>query len=319
MTNDRLLSTLEYLWKETDVRHTVSCVDIMKYLSTRGIKVPTRNTVYKDIKTLQDFGIPIEKYKGTQNRYWIDQRVFTDAELQLLTDAVQAAQFISRKRSGEILEKLAVFAGRDENELLKRKLTVGLRPKSTNENILFIVNELQHAINRHRKVTFRYMDYNEKKKKVFRHDGQLYSLSPYSMLWNGDNYYVIGWSDSHEKVVTFRVNRIDNVTVTAERAVGRPKGYRESDYYSEIFSMYDGPECDVQLLCTNDMMNVIVDRFGLGADTKVMDEDHFRADVTVRLSTTFYGWLCSLAGKVKLVSPQSAVDELQELLRKMQG
>ncbi|MBQ8995162.1 MAG: WYL domain-containing protein [Oscillospiraceae bacterium] len=317
MTKNRLLLTLQYLWNETDADHKVSGVGLMKYLASRGLKPPTRNTIYKDIAELQEFGVRIEKYKGTQNWYWIDERVFSGAELQLLVDAVQAATFISRKKSTQLIEKLAVFAGRDEDEVLNRKLHTAIRPKSSNDDLLYIVNEIQYAINKKRKITFLYADYNERKKKVYRHDSQIYVVSPYSMLWNDDNYYMIGWSDSHDKVVCFRVNRIEKVSVIGDRAVRKPKGYREQDYYSQIFSMYDGLECEVKLLCTNDMMNIIVDRFGLSVKTDIMDSEHFRVTATVRLSTTFYGWICSLGGKVKLLSPQEAVDGLHELIAKI--
>ncbi len=78
--------------------------------------------------------------------------------------------------------------------------------------------------------------------------------------------------------------------------------------------MYDGPECEVVLVCTNDMMNIIVDRFGTGVDTWVLDSEHFGVRTKVHLSNTFYGWICTLGGKIKLISPQVAVDQLHALV-----
>ncbi len=223
---NKLLLLARYLWENTDQNHTASVADIADYLEKNGAGKITRATVYNDIKTLQEFGIPVEKYKGTQNHYWISERVFSEAELQLLVDAVQAARFITRKRSSEIIDKLSRFTN-DNSEVLNRKLLLGALPKSTNENILFSVNELQYAINHKRKVTFRYVDYAPNKKKVFRHDGQLYSVSPFSILWNGDNYYMIGWSDSHGKIACFRVNRMVQTTATDILGVTKPKDYKE--------------------------------------------------------------------------------------------
>ena len=85
--------------------------------------------------------------------------MFSSAELQLLVDAVQAAQFISKKKSEEIIDKLTMFAGFGSGDLLNRKLLIASRPKSSNENILFVVNELQYAINHKKKVQFKYVDY----------------------------------------------------------------------------------------------------------------------------------------------------------------
>ena len=318
MVKNRLLLTLKYLWEETDESHTVSCVDIMNFLEENGFKRPTRNSVYSDIAALQDIGIDINIHRGTQNRYKIVSRVFDMAELQLLVDAVQASQFISKTSSEKLVDKLSFFAGKGGGELINRKLLIGERPKSNNEKLLYVVNELQYAINHKRKVQFGYVDYGPDKKKKLRHGGMMYTVSPYSMLWNGDNYYMIGWSDTHNEIRRFRVDRIPKITVTAEEAVKKPRSYREKDYYSQIFSMFDGPECEVVLLCTNDLMNLIIDRFGIKVNTEIVDEEHFKVTTKVHLSNMFYGWICSMGGKIKLLGPEEAVNELHELLGKIE-
>ena len=318
MVKNRLLLTLKYLWEETDSTHTVSCVDIMDYLVENGFKRPTRNSVYSDIAALKEIGIDIDIYRGTQNRYKIASRVFDNAELQLLVDAVQASQFISKASSEKIVDKLSMFAGKGAEELINRKLLIAERPKSNNEKLLYVVNELQYAINHKKKVEFQYVDYGPNKKQVFRHGGQVYSVSPYSMLWNGDKYYMIGWSDLHDEIRRFRVNRIPKIEVTEKDAVKRPRTYKERDYYSEIFSMFEGPECEVEMLCTNDLMNLIIDRFGLRVNTEIVDAEHFKVTTKVHLSNMFYGWICSIGGKIKLLGPDKAVEELHELLGKIE-
>ena len=317
MLKERILLTLKYLWEESTADHYVTCVDIMQFLEKNGIKAPSRNTIYKDIKQLQELGIDIDQYKGTQNHYWIRDRIFTTTELQLLIDAVQAAQFISKGISNEIIDKLSVFAEPGNTELINRKLLVASRPKSTNERLFFNVNELQHAIAHKKKVRFLYVDYDPSKKKVYRHDNQVYYVSPFSMLWNGDNYYMIGWSDSHGKVACFRVDRMDRVSAVDEKAHSKPIGYKESEFYSQIFSMYDGPECEVELICINEMMNTIIDRFGSVVETEIIDEDHFKVVANVHLSNNFFGWLCALAGKIKLISPLEAIEQLHDLIQKV--
>ena len=57
------------------------------------------------------------------------------------------------------------------------------------------------------------------------------------------------------------------------------------------------------------------EQFPNGVETHMVNSDHFNVSATVHLSTTLYGWLCGLAGKVKLISPQAAVDELHQLVQ----
>lgn len=70
------------------------------------------------------------------------------------------------------------------------------------------MNTINDAINEGRQISFQYYDYTGLKKKVLKNKGEVYKLSPYHLLWNGDYYYVIGYSEKKSKFVTFRVDRI---------------------------------------------------------------------------------------------------------------
>ena len=65
-----------------------------------------------------------------------------------------------------------------------------------------------HAINAGKQISFQYYDYTGLKKKVFKNKGEVYKLSPYKLLWCGDYYYVLGYSEKKSKVINFRVDRI---------------------------------------------------------------------------------------------------------------
>ena len=82
------------------------------------------------------------------------------------------------------------------------------RIKPDNEQIYYIVDTINDAINEGRQISFQYYDYTGLEKKVLKNKGEGYKLSPYHLLWNGDYYYVIGYSEKKGKVVTFRVDRI---------------------------------------------------------------------------------------------------------------
>ncbi len=99
-------------------------------------------------------------------------------------------------------------------------------------------------------------------------------------------------------------------------AVPKPNDFDVSDYFSQIFSMYDGSECKVTLLCENELMKHIIDRFGENVFTAPKDENHFIVKTPVSLSQTFYGWVFSFGGKMKITAPQEAVDGFSRILDK---
>ena len=135
------------------------------------------------------------------------------------------------------------------------------------------------------------------------------------MLWNSDCYYVLGFSDSHGKTITFRVDRIAVPEPSDEPAVPAPKDFDPSVYTKGVFQMYDGSEQDVILKCENTLMKSIIDRFGEDVETSVTDDEHFTARVRISASPTFYGWVFGFAGKMKIIAPQSVADEYIRLAR----
>lgn len=312
LTN-RTLIILKYLWETTDETHPVSLGDISAYLEQYEITADPR-TLRKDIEQLVEFGIDIVKDRKVQNLYHVASRHFEAPEVKLLIDAVQSARFITPKKSKKLVKSLEAFAAPHDTALLKRQLYIDSRSKATNEGIYVSVDRIQTAITEQKKIAFRYFDYSPSKERIHRHDGQVYSVSPYALLWNNDTYYLVGFHDYRKQVAKFRVDRIDNLEITDEIAVCKPEDFDVSEYFVQEFSMLNGKECKVKLICENTLMNSIIDRFGESVSTQMLDRNHFSVEVTVDLSNNFYGWVFASAGKMKIVDPAEAVVGFRRVL-----
>ena len=193
MVNDsriRILRILEILRSESDENHPITIVEILKILNERWNMDSYRITVQKDIAALIDAGYPIEVVRSTQNRYYVTEQMFELPELKLLIDAVESGKFISEKKSRELTEKLTALAIRSDRDSLKRNISITDRIKNGNEQLYYIMDVLNEAINRKRKVSFLYFEYHAGKSKKLKNDGDPYILSPYTLTWNGDFYYV---------------------------------------------------------------------------------------------------------------------------------
>ena len=81
------------------------------------------------------------------------------------------------------------------------------------------------------------------------------------------------------------------------------------------FPCWAAAPCTVELLCENALMGSIVDRFGASAKTEIVDDGHFKVWAEVELSGTFYGWVFSSMGRMRLLSPHEAVREFREVMR----
>ena len=313
MLINRTLLIFKYLWETTDESHPASLADISAFLKRHEITADPR-TLRKDIEQLTEFGVDIVKDRRVQNLYHVATRQLEAPEVKLLIDAVQSARFITPRKSKALVKRLSSFVAPGDTALLKRHLYIDSRSKATNESIYLNVDRIQTAITERKKISFCYFDYSPSKERVLRHGGQVYSVSPFAMLWNNDTYYLVGFHDYRQQVAKFRVDRIVQMEVTDETAVKKPKGFDVSEFFTQEFSMLNGKTCCITLLCENTLMNSIIDRFGEDVSTQVVDESHFSVEVTVNLSSNFYGWVFASGGKMRITAPQEAVDGFQRML-----
>ena len=312
MTNDsrkRILLTLKYLYDTTNEQHPATVGSIIAYLAENGVQAG-RMSIYADIDLLINTGADIICNRRTQNQYHIGRRTFELPELKLLADAIESSHFITRSKSGELITKLTALINSHDAVQLNRRLYIMETAKPENERIYYSIDTLQSAIAEKRKVIFKYWDYTPHKKKVLKHDGKIYYFSPYAMKWNEDFYYAIGYSETHSKIVQFRIDKMNNVALTDLPAV-ESTNFDVTAFTKKIFGMYDDVIEPVRLICDNNRMYNIIDRFGVNVQTSIADDKHFYADVNVAPSPPFFAWVFTFAGAVRIVSPQSVINEMR--------
>lgn len=199
---------IQILKERTDEDHYLTTSQLCSFLKNE-YGMETHRTTYKsDIEMLQQAGISIQAVRSSQNQYNYIERDFDTAELKLLIDAVMSAKFMTKTKSDQLVAKLTAFAGANKARELKRNLTVDGRYKMENEQILMTIDAINDAINQRRKIKFQKIEDNVKKEQVLHHGGETYSFGPYSLVWDGDFYYVVGFSDKYRSIGSHRVDRI---------------------------------------------------------------------------------------------------------------
>lgn len=318
MVNDgkiRLLRMLELLQNESDEQHPISTPDAIRILKERWGLDAYRITVQRDVEALVAAGYDVRTIHARQNRYYMASRTFAPAELKLLTDAVASSKFITASKSKVLAGKIATLTNLQRAAELNRNIAITDRIKPKNEGIYEYIDIVNRAINEKRKISFRYFCYNAAKRKRLKNGGQAYVFSPYTLTWNGDCYYMVGWSDKHNKLATFRVDRISEPPeILKNAAVKKPKGYSIADFSEKAFQLFDGERTQVTLLCHEDAMNSVLDHFGDKAKTRQTDETHFELTAEVSLSPTFFAWVFQFGGKIKIRGPEEVCKGFQALL-----
>lgn len=137
------------------------------------------------------------------------------------------------------------------------------RVKPGNENIFYYVDLINNAIELRRKINFQIIEFDGRKKKVLRHNGEVYTISSYAMYWSDDYYYVVGWSDKRETMAVYRIDRMEAPQILDEKAVKKPKGFHVTDYSHKVFEMFTSEEVRVKIECRNNLVKYVIDRFGM--------------------------------------------------------
>lgn len=309
----KLMYLMDKFMKDTDDEHGITIADMIAYLEANDIRAE-RKSLYDDVETLRSYGMDIVMEKKDKKAYYkLVSRNFELAELKLLVDSVQSAKFITSKKTEELIKKLESLSSKHQAVELQRQVYVLNRVKNPNEKIYLYVDMLHHAIHNDHKVAFKYTSWNLKKQLVPKHDGKVYRISPWALTWDDENYYLICFDEEENKIKHFRVDKMLSLEELTEGRLGKDEfsGFDLATYSKKVFGMYGGEEQTVKLRVNNNLVGVIIDRFG--TDINIIpdkDKEHFTVNVEVASSNQFLGWIIGLGDGVEIISPTELRDKM---------
>ncbi len=309
----KLLFLLRYLMQHSDEEHPVSMAQIIEELARNGISAE-RKSIYDDVESLRLFGIDIVQLKGKNGGYYIGERDFELPELKLLVDSVQSSKFITQDKTCKLIKKIENLASAYDGQLLQRQVYVTNRVKSMNESIYYAVDVISDAITQNKKIKYQYFEYNVAKERVLRHNGDFYQVSPFALIWDDENYYMLAWDSAAEKMKHYRVDKMQKVSLTDDERDGI-KEFEKVDmsaYTKTVFGMFGGNEQKVKLRFANHLVGAVLDRFG--RDTIIIKdgEEHFTVTVSVVVSPQFFGWVFGFGKDIEILSPEDVHIEMKK-------
>lgn len=310
----KLLKLLEMLRQDTDEQHPLPTNEICRRLANMDISCD-RRTLARDIALLNDQGFEVMwRWVGKEKGYYIEDRSFSVPELKIMIDAIQAASFITEKKTTELIDKIANLGGSHRADILKGNMVCFNTRKHSNESIYYNVGYLEDAIEQQKKVIFCYFDLDENGEKVYRRDGHHYVVEPVSLVFNEDNYYIVVYSSKHDNTANYRVDRMDKVEIidepVSEKAVSLRAEMRE--YTGQAFKMYGGQPVDIVIEFDSKLIGVVYDKFGEGTKMMRSSDDKCIATLKVQTSPVFWGWLFQFAGQMKIISPDSVIEDYKK-------
>ena len=315
----KMLYLLKIFSEETDDLHPLTMPEIISKLAAYGVNA-NRKTLYLDFEELRNFGLDIISNKVGHDCYYnIGSRDFELPELKLLVDSVQSAKFITDRKSGELIKKLESLVSKYEGKQLQRQVVISGRVKAMNESIYYNVDKLHEAIGAGCQIRFKYYQWNVDKQMELRKDGAWYQVSPWALMWDDENYYLVAFDAGDGKIKHYRVDKMLSISVTKDKRLGQEqfKRFDMPRYTKSLFGMYGGEQVKVMLEARNDMVGVIIDRFGKDILIAPVDSERFRVNVDVSMSNQFLGWIMAVGDGVKIVGPDKVVEKMRAEVRRL--
>lgn len=207
----KLLVLWDILCKNTDENHALNTDEISELLALRGLNV-SRKILVQDIATLCDNGYEVLSYKKKYHYYYVVNRSLETAEVVMLADVINASKLpVAQKKAlvGRLTETLCTH----QAESISKHIISLDKGRKGSSSFIYNVDAIERAINENKQISFLYFNYDEKHKKVYRKNGNRYTVSPAFMVWNKDNYYLLCFSKGHDDLVTYRLDKMESVKV----------------------------------------------------------------------------------------------------------
>lgn len=321
---EKVIRVLQIL-QTTDKKTPVNALQIVNKLENEYVIGKTdRRSIYKDIKMLQYCGYPIEQPKNKKQGWYMDKHIFDDWEIKVMMDAVLQARCVSVAEANNIREKLLELTSNRG----RSRFSHMIMPVSCNVEVDTKLGEyieiMLEAMYINKKIQFQYTEINDNMKKVLRREGKVYILNLYAIYWSNNNYYLIGSHDNHEGLTSYRLDRIENLTMSeeylidAKEKIGQNPELYIQEYIEKSVNHFSGESIRIVVAYEpNQVTNAILYDFA-GSSVKVRKQPNgsCTAVFSKMNSVTLMGWFMQYANMFKVIEPEKLRNELQEQLKK---
>ncbi len=313
----KLLYLKEIFEKYSDEDNILNANEIVDLLFNYGIECE-RKSIYKDIEILIEYGMDIIKTSKPKTGFFLASRDFEVAELRMINDAIQAANFISKKKTANLLKKTDSLVSESQSLRLKNQVFIDNRNKCKNEEIFYNIDALDTAIKNGKKVHLKYTRRKLDERFAAAKEEKEFILSPYALVWANDHYYLVANNEKYDNLMNLRIDRIKNVQVLelTRRHFSEFTPYKNrfdvADYVSKAFNMFSGTAEITELKCRVEIIEEILDRFGDKITIRKGEDGWFYVHDELFVNDGLASWIMQFGDNIKVIFPVSLKNLITE-------
>ncbi|MCI1773532.1 MAG: YafY family transcriptional regulator [Paenibacillus lautus] len=274
-------------------------------------------TIYRDMDTLCQAGIPIVAHQGItggfeiMEHYMIDKYWLSAEEMSTLVTAVKGlSSALEDPQMGMLLEKIKALLRRVEqglgDEYRKEPVVMDFQPWGQRQGLKPAVGLLKQAIHDKRRVQMEYIDAEG--------GAERRTIEPVSLFLKGNVWYVQAFCLEREDFRLFRLSRIQDIKMLSEAYEPRPWPGKERLEWDSSWS--NAQEQETVLLFEAAARQRVADMFPPEQVT-VNPDGSLRVHVLYKLDEWFYGMILSFGDQVLVELPGEAAEEVKRRAKRM--
>ncbi len=265
----------------------------------------SQRTIYRDIESLCQAGIPIYTTKGKgggiglMENFVLNKSVLTNEEQNEILSALQGLKATSFTETDQILSKLNSLFGNKNTDWIE----VDFSNWSSKDEDKMKFRQLKDAILNHKLIHFKY--FNSYGKESDR------SVEPYKLIFRGQAWYLYCFCMKKKSMRYFKITRMVGLTISKEDF--HPASHVKSE--DEIINKHDYPSVNLIMKVDSEMAFRIFDEFGSEAITRNQDGS-FLVNARVNSDNWLISYLMSFEDHIEVIQPTILRNQLLEKYKK---
>lgn len=316
--NGNILYILNTLKKYSDEEHKLSITELKDKIKEDYDEDIDPRTIRRHINLLiQKFGYDISTYNDNKIGYFLTRDPETDfepGEIRAIIDTFSYSTFIEKNISKAIIKKCRNLQNIYENERIKNYKIYSPKGKTNNVEVIKNIEDITNSITNHNKIKFEYWKYVISGNKI---EKQIWSnpvVSPYALIYDKQQFYLIGIKEGNNDFFKYRLDRIKNLQELSEKIKILKSEKDIEKYVDTSVEAFGGKEVEIEAECKDYVLEEVIEKFGKNAEIYPLDKETFR----LRLKASDYGfkmWAMRNIDIVTVKKPESLVKEIQEVIK----
>ena len=323
----QLLYVLWVLENYSDKNTTLKQEEIVKILKRYGYHTD-RRSVGRDLKLLYDFGYNVHGVEPEldengnelpikRGKIWLEREI-ADERLTWRINSVKFNVYMDKEVKKDLIDSIISLGSKtfkEKNSVKTILVDKGLM-HIEGASIFHQLNVINNAIcqKEPRRIRFKYSQLERKGDKYVYSNYKEYVVSPYWIIPQNGNTYLVCYNHAENKIWHCRVEKMKEVEVIKTYALpinDTPlKGVAIEDYVRKHPLMFSGEMVTAEIKINKKSINRIVETFGDDLDYIDEDEDHITLRICAGEQDIFY-WAIQFGQIVEVLSPQTLRDRIR--------